>query len=1347
MGQDDLLARIESMPPDRRHEVLARIGNGSVTAEGIAPLSFAQERMWVLTQLEPGSPAYNVPMTLAIEGDVVVADLVGAIKDVVVRHEALRTRIVSLAGSPIQVVADQHDLDVVVVDCSGAQELSTVVSAPPEPFDLAEPPLRARLVRMAAGLHVLYIDIHHIAFDDRSAELLHQDLVAFYRARRYGDSPPSPPRARYADYARLERRRAHTGRFEEGLDFWEHVLSGVSPVFDLPQEWARPRSVLAAGNSVGTILDESTLDGVDAVARSQGATSFVVLLSAWAATLSSLTNTHDVIIGTPVSNRQDSVYDDVMGLFVNTIPVPVAVDHGAGFAGLVAQVRDTLFRCLAHQDVPLDKVVDRVRPERIGKRTPLFQVMFAYSNDDPTPVRLPDVTFHPFEHVDTGAAKVDLLLFVSVAGRTLHARLEFDPTVVTAEHAGTLLDTFKVVLASGVGSSASPMRESTLVGNATEQLITELSGPARAVPPPAESLHALFERQARARPGSIAVSCGERHLTYAELDRWAGQVARRLRRAGAGPEDVVAVSLPRSVELIVGILAVLKAGSGYLPLDPRHPEDRLTSLVRRSGARLLLSDAVLAGRYTSLADVEVLDIGETDATGSEPFTSAAVHPDGLCYLMYTSGSTGQPKGVLVSHANVVRLFESTSDDMRFSPADVSTLFHSYSFDFSVWEMWSALLHGGRLVVVPDDVARSPASLVRLLREESVTALAQTPSAFASLMTEFGRSGVSAADLDLRIVVFGGEAVDLPSLAPWLSEPEQRIPRLVNMYGITETTVHTTHRVLDAGSLRGTSRSPIGRPLSDVSVHVLDPEGRHVPIGIVGEIHVGGAGVARCYHDQPGLTASRFVPDPFGTVPGARLYRSGDLARWTGEHELEFVGRNDDQVKIRGHRVELGEVKNAVDRIAAVTQSYVDFNDGLGEGQISAYVVVREQVTAGNLRAELSRLVPEYLVPARIILVPALPLTANGKVDSKLLAEITARPDVSARTPDDRDLTEGQRVVLDVLRAVLDSPDAGPHEDFFELGGHSLAAVRFAHELESRLGTPRRVDPVLVLQERTAARIAVAVTRDAAGPDWATLRAAAGDLPLLLLPGSGGNLFSYQDVTRALTNETSVYGLSHHPPADVRDGISGLAKHCATALGDWPDEPYLLGGWSLGGLVAAETVRVLHENGRAPAGLVLLDPASPDDIAQEASTDRMAAFIEDLEASAQCPLEIAPRTLDGLTETEALSVVADHVARTSLADRYRGADDVPEAFYRFTSSIDAIHSHTMAGTITVPTALFAPAAGAPNTLWQNICADLMFVPVEGDHYSMLREPFAGDLAGALQRFIGAVALRQRPASDS
>ncbi|HYH80099.1 MAG TPA: amino acid adenylation domain-containing protein, partial [Longimicrobium sp.] len=1027
------------------------------------PLSFAQARLWFLAQLGGAGRAYHIPSRQRLRGELDRDALRRALDRILARHEALRTTFHEVDGTPEQRIAPAEAcaFQLVEHDLSGSAdrqaELRRLMEAEAAaPFDLARGPLvRGRLVRMAEDDHVLLLTLHHIVSDGWSMGVLTGELDALYGAFRRGEADPLPPLpVQYADYAAWQRRWVSGEVLRAQADYWTRTLAGAPAVLALPADRPRPAEQDHAGAAVGVEFDAALTAGLKALGRRHGTTPFMTLLAAWAAVLGRLSGQDDVVVGTPVANRGRPEIEGLIGFFVGTLALRVDLAGAPTVAELLARVKARALETQHHQDIPFEQVVELVQPARSLSHTPLFQVMLAWQSTPEAEVALPGL-----EHARAGGpasvtAKFDLSLVLSerggrIAGGVAYATALYDRATVE-RHVAYLRRAVEAMVADE-GQRVDrlpilPAEERARVVEEWNAAEAELPGESR--------LHALFEAQAARTPDAVALSFDGRALTYAALNADANRLAHHLRTLGVGPDARVAICVERGMEMVVGLLGVLKAGGAYVPLDPAYPEERLRYVLDDSAPVAVLTQRSLHGTMRGLlagSDVPVLDLDSSADWADRPTSNPEIEelaPGHLAYVIHTSGSTGQPKGVGVSHRNVARLFSTTDEWFRFGERDVWTLFHSFAFDFSVWEIWGALLYGGRLVVVAKDTARSPDEFYRLLCAEGVTILNQTPSAFRQLIAA---QAASAEEHRLRHVIFGGEALELATLAPWFARNDDRRTRLVNMYGITETTVHVTYRPLVAADAERVGASPIGRRIPDLRTYVLDGAGEPVPIGVAGEMYVGGGGVARGYLNRPELTAQRFVPDPFSTLPGARLYRTGDLGRWLADGTIEYLGRNDQQVKVRGFRIELGEIEARLCGHPAVREAVVMAREDVpGDQRLVAYWVGGEETDAEALRTHLSGILPDHMLPAAYVRLDALPLTTNGKVDRRALPspDEMAFPRRGYEAPADETETALAEIWADVLRVER----VGRRDHFFDLGGHSLLAVKVISRVRQVLGS-------------------------------------------------------------------------------------------------------------------------------------------------------------------------------------------------------------------------------------------------------------------------------------------------------
>ena len=1122
-------------------ELVRRDGDGPL------PLSFSQQRLWFLDQLEPGSTAYALPSALRLSGRLDRAALAAALARLVARHEVLRATFEERDGAPVQRfhAPGAHPASrprLPLVDASGlaagrasalAAELARRDAR--RPFDLARGPLfRNLLVRLgdaAGGEHVLLQNLHHIVSDGWSRTLLVRDMAATYDALRRGAEPRLPAlEVGYGDFCQWQRRWLQGEALDGMLGYWRRQLDGAPPELPLPTDRPRQARRSGAGAVAERPLPAALMAGLEELGRRHGATPFMTLLAGLASLFHRYTGATDLVLGSPIANRQDRRLEGVVGFFVNNLVLRLDAAGDPAFGELLRRVRETALAAYAHQDLPFDKLVEELAPERAPGRQPLFQGMFMLENVPPGRLELAGLVFEPVP-ADSGAAKFDWIFAVERDGAAPEVdgageaggwrlRVEYSSELFDRATVERWIDHLQRLLAAAVEAPETRLSRLPLL-SASEQrrLLAEWNRPAERQGSAGPSLVDLFAARAAERPGAPAISDGGRRTSYGELADRAWALAAELRRRGVRRGDRVALLVDRSAAQVAALLGVLAAGAAYVPLDPQAPPGRLADTLDDAAPALLVAGGEAADRLrdggdlaAAAAGIEVVEIaaqslGERAAfrrrgppvfprravrsgstSGGPPADAATARPavpldgDDLAYVIYTSGSTGRPKGVGVSHRDVVRLLAATEPWFGFGAGDVWTLFHSYAFDFSVWELWGALACGGRLVVVPYLVSRSPGDFLRLLRDEGSRCSTRRRPPSASSSPPRSRRRVEAAEVEaaaggtsqsqspplaLRWVIFGGEALDAAALAPWVERHGDGTagggPRLVNMYGITETTVHVTYQPLDAAAVAAAveraaagaaPQGDVGVPIPDLQVHLLDRAGNLVPVGVAGEIHVGGAGLARGYLGRPALTAGRFVPDPFAAVPGRRLYRSGDLARRRADGHLLYLGRIDHQVQVRGFRVELGEIEAVLAEHPAVAAAVVLAEDGDGGPRLTAYVVPAAGTppVVEEVRAALAARLPDYMLPAAFAVVDALPLNHNGKVDRAALAGLATRrlglgvEPVAPRTPLEETLC---RLWAEVLERPLE--EIGVHHDFFHLGGHSLLATRLVSRLRAELG--------------------------------------------------------------------------------------------------------------------------------------------------------------------------------------------------------------------------------------------------------------------------------------------------------
>lgn len=1026
-----------------------------------APASFAQQGLWYQAELDPGNPAYHVPVVLRMTGTVDTRAISRAVQAIVDRHEVLRTTFVWQDGELLQVIHPRLAIAVPIEDIAGDEETldARIREHIHEPFDLVRGPLlRFRLLRRPHDA-VLVGTMHHLVTDGWSIGLLQKEFAAAY----VGEPLPELP-LQYADFAEWQQEQAATA-WTDQIAYWRERLRPPLPQTEIPPDFARTLGNRYHGATERLRIPAATLDGIRRVSADAGTTLFMTLLAAFKVLIYRHTRQPDVVVGSPIAGRRRAEIEDLVGFFVNMQVLRTDLSGTPSFLELLQRVKETTLGAWDHQDVPFEVLTRALQPARSASAEPFYRVVFALENAARGSLSLPGVTIETLD-VATDAAKLGLTFITEESAGGLDVRVEYSSALFTADTARRLGCRYQQLL-EDIGRHPETCIDGLALLDADESARLAEWGAAAAQFPIREGLDAWFEDTARRFPDRTAVRCDGTGLTYRELDARADALADRLRKRGVGAESLVGICVERSLNLVVGILGILKAGAAYVPLDPSYPADRLRFMCEDSQLSIVVTHGphvdTLRGAGATLLRLDEPVPADGDEPKGQP-VAVRPRPDRAAYVIYTSGSTGTPKGVIVTHANVMRLMSGTEALYQFNEHDVWTLFHSYAFDFSVWELWGALLYGGTLIVVPHAVSRTPDTFLRLLEDERVTVLNQTPSAFYQLMAvDDGRP------LRLRYVVFGGEALDIPRLRAWFDRRGDTLPRLVNMYGITETTVHVTYRPIGAADTARAS-SVIGRALGDLSLRVLDPSGAAVPIGIAGELYVGGAGVARGYLRRDELTAQRFLDRD-----GERLYRTGDLVRWLPTGELEYLGRIDAQVKVRGFRIELGEIEHVLLAEDGVQEAVVLLRpDPSGQPRLVAYVVPAPGAdpAPSRLRQACQERLPDYMVPAAFVALDALPLTVNGKLDRAVLPD----PDYAGRATDD-DFVAPRSAVEETLARiwcdVLHLERVGVHDNFFSLGGDSILLLQVAARCgQEGVGVTRRN----LVDHQTIAELATLVSK-------------------------------------------------------------------------------------------------------------------------------------------------------------------------------------------------------------------------------------------------------------------------------
>jgi amino acid adenylation domain-containing protein len=1018
----------------------------------VVPTSFAQQRLWFLNQLQPESTAYNVPAAVQFKGTLNREALERCLSEIICRHETLRTTFGVEDGQPVQIIAQlpktagsllrEIDLTRLVDNERRAEVFRLAHEEASRPFDVSRGPLvRATLLRLSDTEHVLLFTMHHIISDGWSMGVLLDEISKLYAAYATGrESPLAELPVQYADYAAWQREYLQGEVLDQQLSYWREQLRGAPTLLNLPTDRPRPPVQTFKGAQEQFVLPQKLSDRIKTVALQEGATLFMMLVAAFNALLYRYTGQPDILIGTPIANRKRAEIQGLIGFFVNTLVIRSKMSDEMRFRELLAQVRRNSLDAFLHQDVPFEMLVEQLQRAWELSYNPLFQVMFLFQNTPRSPLKLPGLTLSDLE-VDSGGSKFDLSLSMIEAPQGLNGFIEYNVDLFEAATIKRMIGHFENLLEGVATNPDYQLFDLPLITDAERQQLIVTWNDTRRDYPKQRCVHELFAEQAAKKPEAVAISDEQREMSYGELDQRANRLAHRLRALGVGPEDLVGICATRSAEWVVGLLAILKAGGAYVSLDPTYPKERLAFMIEDARVRVLLTQRVLTELPEHRAEVIYLDDdyqengNEKDDDPPSPRATA----ENLAYVVYTSGSTGRPKAVVTTHGSLLNLVFWHHRVYSVTPADRATQVARMGFDASVWELWPYLTCGASVHLLDEETRMSAAKLRDWLIAKRINIGFLPPVLAESILYQEWPS-----DVRLRALLTGSDKAVLypPASLPFA---------YVNHYGPTEATVIVTSAVI-AAQERTDGAPLIGRPLDNTQIYLLDRHLNLVPVGVPGELHIGGAHLARGYLNRPERTAEKFIPHPFATDPGARLYKTGDLARYRSDGQIEFLGRLDHQVKIRGYRIELGEVEALLCEHAAVESAIVIVReDTPGDKRLVAYVVSDAQQPASGpeLRAHLREKLPEYMIPAAFVMLDKLPVTPNNKIDRHALPALDAtRPHLDQTFVAPR--TELEQIIAELWQQALNVERVGLHDNFFDLGAHSLIVVRVHNDLKQRL---------------------------------------------------------------------------------------------------------------------------------------------------------------------------------------------------------------------------------------------------------------------------------------------------------
>jgi amino acid adenylation domain-containing protein len=1355
-----ILLEKEKLGPSAAKKILPR------KSEGPAPLSFAQQWLWLLDQFETGNVYYNTRGIFRLRGPLNVAALKQSLDEIVRRHQVLRTTFPSEDGRPRQVITPHLSIPLPTTDlCQLAEnareaEMQRLVAQESmHHFDLARGPLvRARLLRLTDREHVFVLLIPHIISDGWTMSILYRELAALYEAFSAGKPSPLPELPiQYADYAVWQREWLQGEVLDELLSYWQKQLAGAPPTLELPTNRPRSASQTFRGSRYRFAFSQSLTEEIKALSQQEGTTLFMTLLAAFKALLQRYTGQGDIVVGTVVAGRNRAEIEELLGCFINILVLRTNLSDNPTFRQLLGRVRQVTLGAYAHQDMPFERLVEELQPDRDVDRTPLFQVLFEFQNFSMPELQMGNITLtrlRPSEEEANFGLGIELYDTLEGIGGSL----EYSTDLFDAEAIARMVGHFQTLLA---GIVANPEQRlpglPLLTAGERHQLLVEWNDTTVEYPPE-QCLHQLFEAQAQRTPDAIAAVCDAAHLSYRQLDRRANRLASTLAAHNVGPDTIVALLAGRNLDFLTAMLAIFKAGGAYLPLDPRHPAQRLGQVLVQSRIPLVLSAddfvSVLSDALASLpaaAQPLVLRLSRV-LQQKQPADNlpARCTPRHLAYVIYTSGSTGLPKGAMVEQRGAINHLHAKIRDLQLTDSDIVAQTAPQSFDISVWQFLAALLVGGRVQIYHDEVASDPARLLEQISEHRATILETVPSLLQTMLESMTPGDLKQYNLtSLRWLMPTGEALP-PDLARQWSRYQPNVP-LINAYGPTECSDDVTHypftRLPDTEALR----VPIGRPIANMQLYILDTQLELIPVGLAGELYIGGVGVGRGYHNRPDLTAQAFVPHPLSDKPGARLYETGDLARYLPDGNVEFLDRIDYQVKIRGLRIELGEIEAALGQHPEIQQAVVvAWEDSPVNKRLVAYVVPTEGCapTMSELRSFLKQKLPEYMAPSVFVALAALPLTPNGKVNRKALPPPgPGRPGQEKTCVAPRTLVE--KTLAEIWQETLGIEKIGVHDNFFEMGGHSLLAVR----LMSRLSRAFQVQwPLRTLFERpTVAALADLLQQrqdTISESSLAPIQADGDEQPFFCVHPIGGSVFCYTALARHLGPERPFYGiqargLSGEGPPFLR--LEDMAAYyIETIRGVQPEGPYLLGGWSMGGVVAYEMAQQLYWQGQKVALLAVMDMAAPRTVTRanregEKEQEIREALLTHFFRHLGVPLERLDISWNNLLQLEPDEQLSHIIARAKAAGQtppdieYR---HLPHHFNVFRANIQAMQNYVVKpypGRVTLFAANEPANADRDSSLgWGKLATGGVEIhTIAGDHFAIIRSPHVEALAKRLK----------------
>jgi len=1316
-----LTAEIKAELTERKAEIVSYLNNNNpekrpkpgaikhVSRDEDLPLSFSQQRLWILDKFDPGNPVYNIAEMLSLRGPLDVAALQKSVSEITRRHEILRTMFLEKNGQPVQIISPETDSELVVIDLSGipgsqrVPELERLaVKEGRCPFHLDTGPMfRASLVRLDESRHALVLTMHHIIFDGWSFDVFYQELASLYDAYTSGtQSPLSELVIQYGDFACWQHDYLQGKVLESQMSYWEEQLEGIPAGLELPLCKPRPERLSYRGTRLSRKIPVELSNSLAELSKREGVTLYMTLLSAFLVLLYRYTDQQDIVIGTPIAGRNHIEAEGLLGFFVNTLIIRGDLSGDPGFCELLSRVREISLGAYSSQDIPFEMLVEEFQPKRDLSRTPFFQIMFAYQDSSAGGLSLQGLEVQR-EPVDINTSKFDL---------TLSIEKTTDGDIAAWEFASELFDTavieymqkhYLTLLKEIVENPESKIRSySFLTENECNKQLFEWNNTSKDYPSLAR-LHQLFEDQVERKPSAIAVVIEGGKLTYDELNARANKLAHRLQTLGIGPDVLVGICMERSFEMIIGLLGILKAGGAYVPLDPAYPGERLAYMLEDAGVSILLTQSQHLDRLpkhncsTLCLDTHWHEIdNESDANPVAPGLAAS-----LAYMIYTSGSTGTPKGVMITHSGICNRLFWMQDEYRLTESDRVLQKTSFSFDVSVWELFWPLMVGASLILARPEGHKDSAYLARLISEQKITVLHFVPSMLRVFLDENPLDCSS-----LRHVICSGEALPCEVQERFFSRVGAA---LQNLYGPTEASVDVTYWQCQPESQCRTIS--IGRPIANTRIYILDDYMRLVPVGVSGELYIAGTGLSRGYCNKPGLTAAVFVPDPFAIVPGQRMYRSGDLARYRSDGVIEYIGRVDHQVKLRGYRVELGEIEVNLAVHSDVREVLVVAReDSPGDKRLVAYYIpMGNKVAISALRSWLRGKLPEYMVPGAFVSLDSFPLSANGKIDRRALpapGSVSPGPDEDdiGEYAKPRDFLEYQ--LSEIWDEVFNSDwPICIHSNFFDIGGHSLMAVRMIAQIRNILGC--EIPLASLFQSPTIAQLADVIRNEQYKSEFSyliPLQSSEKEEPVFIIHLLDGIIFKlHMHFAQFLGKYGPVYGIQARGVDGEDEPQNNFEEMAATYLDAifkvQPDGPYRIIGICDGATVAYEMAQQLYAANKKVGLLALVVPSNP-------------------------PLQIKPPRPQSMGISRALKGHPPELKKVIDAQFLARFTYYPKAYPGGVVYVDAVDD---------PPSRSIPVRDA----WQKLVAGyFQVVSVPGDHNSCVRDPLVASLVEKLGEYL-------------